>query len=1044
MEHLALEIFDLEGTGSRYAVLPEDTAITITDTSEIFASGDVWSHSFTLNAEANVHIFGSAGEMHGSRLHDQLDRRRARLWVENLPLYLGYLRLDEEAEVDADGNVDVRFESGQKTFEDMIDGVSAQEVSVGDVPIGIALNRKRVARLHDMAVWFTLDGLEGYAVRDPRLDGVREATYSYGKYKDLYWGDRNPHVFGDLNGLTPHMQRWPKLVKSYGRVLDSSGASQTVDYTNVQTPYDTAHPFCNLNICYPLKVNKLGEEVAARGYTVRLAHGEETTDGGDKQTRFNNAPNFYLLYFIDRLFKDMKIHIEENQAMDVEDLRRVFLLNYGCFYEEIEDAYATGEINSHLTPVGKRDRYGQYYMPIIDGEKEKTLIKKWQLAGYYALYEDWGLDEKGKVLLREVTVTDGSETLLNVGSIEGKLRNACMPRPGSVVEDKYAIFDEKIEVMTLNRTQTEAPSEDKGYYSAYLAYATGENYPKADISEIIDAMKSMFGVRLLFSKDYSSVRIVLLRNVFRSQEVQELACEVVAPDVKVENGVRGFRMTYGRGTDDTTFYYKGFADMFSRAGKLWRDTSDKHDYSQWKLDADYDEIKQYVSAMNKKCYVTPVTGNAYIIKVDEDEDVLFPSLFEAAGFMDAEDGDCSRLESEPETVEEVQASGTPVIMSNIDDTYASLFSGDMKAPAPDITTEDASGWDYAMKLATYGRVTTESRQVSYTVGDLTISGWLDIYVAEGFQMRLLDNYGVSNVGTPFDDADPGLQLGIMRSSGSDAHVRYYRDPDDNENDTWEVKPGSNAVCHPDTCDEHGSLWDYDAEAGRQAKVSDLRTAGWSVAGDPDDTVLFSHEYTIHDAEEGDVKFNCTPARYFPEGARPSAIDPYGGRPVLTRAELESLVSSLWSDYGWSLTGHDAWKVVLSASNGDRGTVIAEGRFSLKLRAEKPNPYFDPSKEETHYDPAHPEENTNPRYLHVDGTGLQGRGLMDQFYKEYSKWAREARIAKRTVRIGLAELLAIDKTKRVRIGDVTGFIRKMQYQVSSKDGLGTVEMEIMYI
>ena len=64
MEHLALEIFDLDsGTGSKYAWLPEDASITITDTSEIFASGDVWSHSFTLNIPANAHIFGTAGEI---------------------------------------------------------------------------------------------------------------------------------------------------------------------------------------------------------------------------------------------------------------------------------------------------------------------------------------------------------------------------------------------------------------------------------------------------------------------------------------------------------------------------------------------------------------------------------------------------------------------------------------------------------------------------------------------------------------------------------------------------------------------------------------------------------------------------------------------------------------------------------------------------------------------------------------------------------------------------------------------------------------------
>ena len=69
MEHLSLEIFDRNGKGSQYAYLTEDANITITDTSEIFASGDVWSLPFSLNVVANAKIFGTSGDLHGGRLH---------------------------------------------------------------------------------------------------------------------------------------------------------------------------------------------------------------------------------------------------------------------------------------------------------------------------------------------------------------------------------------------------------------------------------------------------------------------------------------------------------------------------------------------------------------------------------------------------------------------------------------------------------------------------------------------------------------------------------------------------------------------------------------------------------------------------------------------------------------------------------------------------------------------------------------------------------------------------------------------------------------
>jgi hypothetical protein len=120
---------------------------------------------------------------------------------------------------------------------------------------------------------------------------------------------------------------------------------------------------------------------------------------------------------------------------------------------------------------------------------------------------------------------------------------------------------------------------------------------------------------------------------------------------------------------------------------------------------------------------------------------------------------------------------------------------------------------------------------------------------------------------------------------------------------------------------------------------------------------------------------------------------------------------------------------------DNGVGSRYGRFSLKLRAEKPNPYYDPTKVESSY---------NRRYLPITNENLRKRGLCDQFYKEYSYWVRNARIAKRTVKMELAQLLSIDKTVKVSVGDITGFIKKMQYSISNKTGLGMVTMEIMYI
>lgn len=1057
MEHLALEVFDLgDSTASQYAVLEPDATITITDTSEIFADGDVWSYDFTLNIHANAHLFGTAGDIHGSRLHEQINKRKARLWVEGVPLYLGYLKLGDEAEVDAKGNVDVSFESGQKTFEEMIEGTSAQEVSVGDVVIGVALNRKRVVNMMSPAGTCRLEGLEPYAVKDPKLAEAAKSSYAF----DC------PELPGVMV-QTPYVQRWPKLVKSSGKVYNSSGVAEYLDYTNVQTPYDATHPFCNINICYQMKVNKQGEDIVGRGYTVRLGHGTNTTDGGDNQTRYNNAPNFYLLYFIDRLFKDLGIHIKENQAYDIEDLRRVFMLNYGCHYEEIENN--DYDSPSHLTvTAGSVPRYGQYYMPMVDDSTGKYLIDGWDKA---CMQIQSDKDVIGKVLVRNVEVIEGGTTLLSAGSIEG------------IVTEVHSCpywFNTIPLTLSLDKEPTE---ETLNAYSAYLAYATGENYPNVEISEIINAMKSMFGVRLLFSDDYSTVRIVLLRNIFRNTEVQNIVCDIVDDDVKIENNKRGFRLTYGKGTEDTNFYYKGFSDMFPRAATTWKDTTDKHDYSRWWLAADYSEIKQFVSAMNKTCYVTPVNGNAYAVKVDEDEDVLYPTLVEVAGFMDAEDGDCT---GEKETVEEIQIGATPVIMNEVGPTYASLFSGDLKAPTPD------DSFEYAQKIATFGRVTRSSYHNAQLLGGnsqthqgITVRGDLDVYISEGFQIRLKDNYQISNTGTPFDSVDSGLQFGIMRGSGEDARVIYFDDPDDDENgdrDTWEIVPGSGAIDHPDICDNYGSLWDYNgtqpgigsddrislklraekpnplykpsspiyssmvknrSEAGqamqsifttsnadllnrKRVSGSDMRAAGWS-SFTGDYATVYSIQRGIEVKDGVVVEILFTPIR--PDGTvlSPSEFERYIsilGGPFVTD-EVVRLADAAWEKLIIDMHTTESRAVLLHKLQAIYYAENGETVEPVSIDGEDAAPAYD-------------------RYLHITNDNLRGRGLADTLYKEYSYWVRNARIDNMPVRMTLAQLLSIDKTKRVRVGDVRGFIRKMQYSVSNETGLGNVILEIMYI
>ena len=960
MEHLALEIFSADGTASQWAWLPDDAAVTITDTSELFAKGDVWSHSFTLNVNANAHIFGTSGELHGSRLHDQIDRRRARLWVEGMPLFLGYLRLGDEAEVDGDGDVDVTFESGKRTFDDLVEGAKANQVPLMDeVRFGVALWRKRYVNA-GLVISVAAKLRNGATTRPMVLYHTCQPNIIKGDVAD------NVTVFtADGEDDNVSIQEYPRMVFPKGELTSlTAGKSGSFNCLNVDHPYDEnpddgqpLYPYCNVALCYQkqgydkkydngeIRPDYSSEPEAERGYEEMPAN------------RVNSAPNFYVIYWLRCLMKHLGIYVEENQMMDVQDLRRLFMVNTKCAYKEPKKVRGT-----RTEDFDKK--VGRYKFPDGSDGSPKRLVP-----------EQFGPHDDDRWQTRQ--------TLIKVEDCGFEVKNwnrtIQWKYPGRTIDIAGFIATTSV-VAGLHDKQKEDYIDRNNYL--HDAIATSECFPDVDISEVVKALEDGFGIRFLFSDDYQRVRIVLLRNLFRGTDVQDIACDVVS-DVKVENNIRGFRMTYGD-SEDTHFYYKGFADMLPHKKSIWPDDSDTHDYSQWDLKANYKNLLNRISAFDKTCYVTENNGNAWGIKVDKNakryED-LHPSLFEYAGFMDAEDGDCS---GDDETIEEITVGFKPAIMNDVNweeerssgtekQRFALFVDEKMRPRRPDLAEEktnfnnpdayydvenglygkDGDGrYVYSNMMADNGvvkpgefAITSDmyatAKNLYAEVTDVGFSGAIGTvtgieiegHANEGYRLYLQDNFEPNDSGvSPIETHDWGLTLGIMRGSGSDAGVAYEPDPDDNEgNDTWYTMSGSSITAHPDTCDSYGNIWDY---------------------------------------------------------------------------------------------------------NGDTsGTGGMDGRFSLKLRAEKPNPKFDPTKAES---------STNKRYLEITNADLRRRGLADQFYTEYSYWVRNARIARRKVRMELAQLLALDKTKKVRVGDITGFVRKMQYSVSNKTGLGEVTLEIMYI
>lgn len=1081
MEHLALEVFDrtsdksLKLTGSKFAALDPDASISITDTSEIFASGDVWSHSFKLNVYANVHIFGTAGDMHGSRLHEQIDKRRARLWMDGMPVYLGYLMLGDEAEVDENGDVDVSFESGQKTFTDMIDGGNANQVPLmDDVMFGVALWRRRKVSvgLKLTATAYFSDG------RDAESEEIK---------KDAWNG-----VFFTKDGNQESVQQYPRMVFPKGWFKRTSEVlPYEVNCLNTDSPYEEdedgtpTHPYCNIGLCYQqqdyLKKNDKGELVPDYTQEPEAQRGYEKMPAD----RVNSAPCFFVLYWLRCLMKHVGIYVAENQALGVEDLRRLFFVNTNCAYREVEK-----KEDCNISFGGGR-LIAEYF------KSDSTLINIED--SHFDVDSFWPEDPyiRSKINPGEKIYLSGQPTI-----------------------DGLQINIESVLAMDKNQYV-----DDNSFL--HSAYATSDCFPNVSISEVITALENGFGMRFLFDREYQRVRIVLLRNIFRSNEVQDIVCEV-NDKVKVENNIRGVRMTYNKGKEDTSFYYKGFADKLPHEKELWTDDSDKHDYSQWNLNATFKDVLSNVTAFNKTCYVTPVNGNAYGIKVDKDGkryEELHPSSFEFAGYMDAEDGDCT---GDKDTVKEISVGFTPAIMNDLGTAYDRyknrkqfyLFVDEKMHPRrPDLgdgqdynssgvvysvakmyelfgpnssnqkTSEDgivkpgefaitsdmaakADGLDTTVQTVysiTPGEFTPIVEYMYYHIKWIDISGWIN----EGYRLYLQDNYEPNDDGvSPIETRDWGLTLGIMRGSGSNAYVEYSANwLEGEDNYTWKKVPGNSVSAHPDTCDDYGDLWDYNGSqpgvgdldgrvslklraekpnpyyvpglpdiirtkeeaASAMTKIyttcntdllnrpkvpnSTMRAAGWDAPGDGYATVysiglgVLLSDGVVHEILFTPIKENGT---------------------VKTSAQLQAYANNFTNMSPNAITAHDGEHLVL-----DINTTTDRAEVLHQLQAV----YYAEDGEDVA--PVNI-SSINSKFLSITKPELRQRGLMDQFYKEYSYLLINGKIAKLPVNMELAQLLTIDKTKRVRVGDIMGFIRKIQYTFSNKTGLGGITLDIIYI
>lgn len=456
--------------------------------------------------------------------------------------------------------------------------------------------------------------------------------------------------------------------------------------------------------------------------------------------------------------------------------------------------------------------------------------------------------------------------------------------------------------------------------------ATSENFPDTDVSSVIDAMRTGFGMRFLFDRQMSKVTPVYVRDILRGEEIVSVNAEIMEVH-KQESAIRGFVLEYDGNDEDTSFNY--------------------NEWDNPQIVTSYNLVTASVNAYNKNLYLDSRNGNAYRVKNDSEateEENQNPSLFEVGMFNAVEYGDCS----DEKRVEKVSISFSPIVVNdtavaerldalnarvrgvggitdenNNEQKFAAFFDVNMKYPSlrPAIKVgvyvlTRGSGKKRAELQYTY--VDTQRYDEKYTDQSLKKIDENRKAHRSKFGTPVAQKY-LDNE-SPIQTYDAGLTLGVMRGPGNTSGVQLY-DPDyDKEGNSKYVTVPTNYAFHSDTVDNYARVFDYDGEG--------------------------------------------------------------------------------------NYTGVDT-----------------SGRFSLYLRAEKPNP--------------------EGGYFEISNESARRRGLFDKFYAEYAYFVTHRKIAKLTLRMEIADLINIDWTKRYRIGGYIGFINRCSYTVNA-DGISEVELELYYL
>lgn len=827
------------------AAQASDFSIDIEDQNPVFNDTEMFSYPFSLPLHGNRWLLKNIEDPRASIRAVNLEHKPTKIYADGLPFRSGTLVMQDDEEIT--DSLSMNIDASTQSFSDLISALNCRDIPVKDtIIIGEKIGNVRVDIESDPAIHvnvFVEGGkhksdktetrtIQAKHVRVSKVLEPQALGFSYPATCKEYTYTTAEHKVADA---------YKKDVKVYPenqQVIVPLPATNG-DYINTSASYgenDAAGRFatyCNARICY--KHHGLTEE------------GE--TDSGviakDKcqwkyedlypywvldARRPQSGICFYVLYFLDCLFAYLGVSFDKSALMEIEDLKHLCFFTTVCGYDTVSYEYdendPTGAKQPYLHP-----HHGTYYT-----EKEiwaaKDIVNKSDYKkGTNPEAEIVAQKTPGEIKTGYFTTQEHINSWLNSRGCGGNIdvsksedkdvQHVMLTRKSDGKTESVQVGDIRPEGGKVTGITIESKvTSFKVQANVLFMKANSDNFPDDDVSTVISALESAFGIKFSYDYEQKKVTAYLIRDVLRKsgQTARTFHANVHSVTPMTEK-ITGVRMRYSAESDSKD-QKQNVKDSRKNKNMGYDTDYDYIDYPEPNsgdnstiYDKSYVEFFHEPSIGDKHCYIDRITGNAYRVKVNSDAkttDELKPVLFEVGQFKGVEYGDCS--EENEDFIQDISIDFTPVPFNDVN-YYQEIKAAYGYHEGTDLTTKVEYGAQVVNGqpiLCAYVDEDMEHEFVEQIINQTVSESFCDFYMQQ--KLKLVESYdpsGTDDGNSPLQDNSRwGFALAMMRGGGNDAKVENYGfNYDGFGTSKWRTVSGEYALAC-DSLDMMGNLFDY--------------------------------------------------------------------------------------------------------------------------------------------------------------------------------------------------------------------------------------------